>query len=365
MVSIKLFLARALLLLYTVGNGGLSALDWHRQYLGHPFNGQHSGIAIYDLNGDGYDDILFSAGRHSVDQSFAFITLGFDHDTRNFRFSIPLPLGYPGGFNNVDVAHLSSLPPGHVAVMLAGGACTDTAACKRDVLEPAVLLDVFVTGCSVDDPDGRCIIDSTRVVWREGVASGNRNGALSAILTGGPDSAIVLVGKAGLTVYHPYNGEYRGTPDYKLSTEDKLPHVDDAIDRGSGLAVGYVGKRKAIVVGPRSEKGPAPIIVVYQNRDGSYEHWQIQGPKFEFYSGDQRIAVQTTGVELADLNGDGNHDIVKVSRCWACVLGYWYSCKLTKDCSLARTHGNPSVSRTYTNLGSISPREIHCTKTPH
>ena len=50
------------------------------QPLGIPFGGQHSGVAVIDLNNDGYNDLLFSAGRHSLDQSFAMINLGLMED---------------------------------------------------------------------------------------------------------------------------------------------------------------------------------------------------------------------------------------------------------------------------------------------
>lgn len=67
------------------------------QSLDTPFYGQHVGVAYADLNGDGVNDILFAAGRHWVDQSYALINLGPVYgDNGEFvgvKFSKALPIG--------------------------------------------------------------------------------------------------------------------------------------------------------------------------------------------------------------------------------------------------------------------------------
>jgi hypothetical protein len=301
--------------------------EWHTQNLGRPFGGAHTGVAVFDLNGDGYDDLLFAAGRHDVDTAFVYINLGLmpSNDNNNstslkFRFSEAIPL-HSGSFYQVDASHLSSLPDGHVAVLLAGGWCHNIWVCPEP-FQPALLLDVFVSGCSIDAPDVECRI-SSQVIWEEPQLedSGNRNGALSMELGNGVDPALILVGTGGLSIYHPNSaGEYNATyPDYLLESEDKVTEFEDGIDRSAGLAVGKIGQQTGIVLGTRSsnrDPGPVAMVVVYQTKtdDGGYEYrkWNVDGDEPEFYA-DESVSLEKTGVTLADLNGDGNVDIISVS----------------------------------------------------
>jgi hypothetical protein len=89
--------------------------QWHLQNLGMPFEGAHTGLAVYDLNGDGYEDILFAAGRHQIDTAYALINLGPadpSGESLDIRFSEPLTLR-TGTFYQVDVSPLSSLEEGY------------------------------------------------------------------------------------------------------------------------------------------------------------------------------------------------------------------------------------------------------------
>ena len=293
------------------------AAEWHRQYLGSTKKGQHTGLAVYDLNYDGYLDILISAGRHSRDQSVAYINLGFDKDTGEFRFSNALNVGPAGGYYNVDVAPLSSLEEGHVAVLLAGGSCTNRAVCGFGH-GPAVLLDVHVSGCSMDNPNTPCDLRYDEI-WTEPKATGNRNGVLSTVLSGEKDPCIVLVGLGCVTIFHPdENGNFGDSPDYVLHAKDKVTGEYNTISRGAGVAVGKIGDQIGVAVGPRSLfDGPAPVVCITKTGDKTYEHWQAkdEGGYGTRYSGNQRFAVQATGIVLADFNADGYTDMAKV-----CVL---------------------------------------------
>lgn len=241
-----------------------SALEWHSQNLGQPYGGQHTGVAVYDLNGDGFLDLLFAAGRHSLDTAFVLINLG-RNDTKDdgkpeFVFSDPLPLQY-GGFYQVDVATLSSLDPGHLAVLLAGGTGVFNT--------PAVILDVLVSGCSVQYPLRECQLNAS-VIWTEPDPAGNRDGQFSFELGNDVDPALVLVGAGCLAIYHPTkDGNFPDTPDFSMTPEEKVTDFEDGIRRSSAVTVGTIGDQAALVLATRTTSSEAadaatPMVVVYQ-----------------------------------------------------------------------------------------------------
>ena len=83
------------------------------QSLDTPYYGQHVGVAYADLNGDGVNDILFAAGRHWVDQSYALINLGpmYDDDGEfvGVKFSKALPIGSKYSLMIGELSSVSSL----------------------------------------------------------------------------------------------------------------------------------------------------------------------------------------------------------------------------------------------------------------
>jgi hypothetical protein len=248
----------ALLLLfrYRVTANAISS-NWTRQSLPSLYRGEHAGVAVYDLNGDGYDDVLFAAGRFGADQSVAMINLGYKEDG-TFRFSDPIPLGYPGGYFQIDVFPLSSLNEGHVSVLLVGGTCIKPSVCEVGAHEPAVLLDVTVTGCSVTQPDIACQ-SSFKTVWQDPYPSGDRNGAFAPSLGDGTDPAIVLAGSGSVTIFEPNNGTYENTPAFYVASEDIIPTTADTIQDAVGLSVGYfpvghLGILPGVIVGMRMRR---------------------------------------------------------------------------------------------------------------
>lgn len=255
-----LVLGSALLCRYGVNANVIS--NWTQQSLPSFYRGEHAGVAVYDLNQDGYNDVLFAAGRYGVDQSYAMINLGYEEDG-TFRFSDPIPIGYPGGYFQIDVFPLSSLNEGHVSVLLVGGTCIQPYVCDPGSHEPAVLLDVAVTGCSVTQPDVACQ-SSFKAIWQDADPSGDRNGVFAPCLGDGTDPAIVLAGSGSVSIFEPKNGTYVISPDFSVASEEMIPPtagtIQDAVGLSAGhFSVGDFGIIPGIVVGMRTRRTRSPL----------------------------------------------------------------------------------------------------------
>jgi hypothetical protein len=352
-------------------------IEFSMQALGVPFAGQHTGVAVFDLNGDGRLDLLFSSGRHWVDQSYVMMNLGIidssdDQHHPQYKFSKEYPIGKPGGYYQVDASTLSSLNDNgermnHTAVLLAGSDCSvshdnEFGSCELGSTDAAVLLDVTVQGCSVFEPYEPCRV-TWKEVWREPNPQGNRNGAFAATLGDGIDPAIVLVGKGGISIFEPRHGKYDDDEaTLTILPDDHLPDnpVDD-IMRSTGLAVGYLGDYwPGIVVGPRTLQSvyPAPLIAVYKDKpkNNNLNHYYDSSSSsseydwYDFgdarYRGDLSKAPQPSGLVLADLNGDGFFDIVEANYLDPSDIEDGYG--LDQNYYLLDHNGNGHASRVIT-----------------
>lgn len=71
-----------------------ASLDWDFQQFDQPYLGVHTGVKVYDINNDGFPDILFSAVSHGtfyVWQSQACLSLeGILNDLNVSRVAIRL-----------------------------------------------------------------------------------------------------------------------------------------------------------------------------------------------------------------------------------------------------------------------------------
>ena len=181
-------------------------LQFLRQEFVAPYGGETTGIKVLDLNRDGYSDVVYSAGRHSIDQSYVLFNYGprttpavaavassfpisnpnktLELELSHFQFSEPFPLGPKNGYFQLDAIqhpphHRRSLVTAeetddnnqnrtnhhhqqhqqHTSVLLVGGNCvrseqekvnTTLSLCPYDGYDtPTILLEVIVsTNCT-------------------------------------------------------------------------------------------------------------------------------------------------------------------------------------------------------------------------
>lgn len=306
-----------------------AASSFAYQYIGDPYESQYTGVTTFDLNNDGLPDLLVSAGKHWIDQPYVLINLGAVNGVP--VFSDPLPLGPPGGYYQVDATVWPSLAEGHVAVLLAGGDCTQResnqfGSCAFGEQTQALLLDIHVsetcTAPAARRSSALCSL-TWRFLWQDDSSAGDRNGAFAWNLGSANFPALVLVGTAGASIFEPQStvaedgsqsNYLEGLPNWRLSPEEKLPQTNDSINRGTGLAVGRIGEAyQGFWVGTRTNMAapPAPLIGVWKAA-ASYEWYAVQGN--DAYAGAPSMTVQVTDLVLADLNGDGIMDIVEANH---------------------------------------------------
>jgi hypothetical protein len=326
-----LLLACHTLLLQTAEEESIS--PYISQILDTPFLGQHVGLASYDINNDGTPDLLFAAGRHWVDQSYALMNLGPQFDSHGdfigVRFSPALPVGPPGGYYQIDVApspqtaSSSSDVIAHNMVLLVGGTCHDDTpnqygSCVIGENTPARLMEVSVSGCSIQHPDVECKLQWEQV-WEDSNPMGDRNGGF-AYFHYNPHPSIVLLGQGGVTIYnHPYRQE----PEFNVRPPEKIdPRSDFA--RYAGFAVSKSLLGGTIAAGRRSDYDPPQTdsmghvksinLLVYNDPQSMFDSYflpsKISG---EPYLGNQSYSIQSTNFQFDDIDGDGVDDLLEAT----------------------------------------------------
>jgi hypothetical protein len=55
-------------------------------------------------------------------------------------------------------------------------------------------------------------------------------------------------------------------------------------------------------------------VAVYKTSDGTYSWFDFGGGSQDMYNGDTQVSMDATGVAMADLNGDGNIDVVETNN---------------------------------------------------
>ena len=336
--------------------------DLHNQSLPTPFYGQHVGVATSDLNGDGAADLLFAAGRHWVDQSYALINLGPQYDENgNFvgvRFSEALHIGPPGSYYQIDVVSPSSSNRSSIGlqveddglhqstVLLVGGTChfeepNSFGSCKKGENSPARILQVSMskrTGCTIHSPDAPCHLEYTEI-WEHPNPKGDRNGGFASF---GNQQMIALLGQGGIELFQPQsiqtdatskdNSEgqtnFLGTSYSSAFHHIPPPKTDPRSDysRYAGFASGKSPKLGGVVAAGRRSDYDAPqkdddgnLIGINQlvYKDGGRQSFQsstlpstVSG---EPYPGNPEYSMQTTNYAFADINGDGIQDLLEAT----------------------------------------------------
>jgi len=318
------------------------------QILETPFLGQHVGLAIFDINNDGAPDLLFAAGRHWVDQSYALINLGpvfnTDGDFEGLKFSAALPIGPPGGYYQIDAAPSSRTTLSsdnvthHTMVLLVGGTCHDDTptqygSCVMEENTPARLLEVGVSdGCNIQNPDVECMLE-WELVWEDPHARGDRNGGF-AYFQNSVHPSIALLGQGGVEIYHhPYQQDKSSLvdmndDDFRIPAPTKIDPRSD-FSRYAGFASSKTLLGGAIAAGRRSDYDPPQVdskgrvkrlnLLVYKEQQSSspsktFETYflpsNISG---EPYPGNTSISIQSTNYQFDDIDGDGVEDLLEAT----------------------------------------------------
>ena len=305
------------------------------QILETPFLGQHVGLSIFDINNDGAPDVLFAAGRHWVDQSYALINLGPKYnetgDFEGIRFSEALPIGPPGGYYQIDVA--PSLQPTsfrgthYTLVLLVGGTChyktpNQFGSCVKGDNTPTRLLKVDVSGCSIQTPDEECKL-TWEMVWENQTPRGDRNGGF-AYFQGAIHPSITLLGQGGVEIYnHPYQQVF----EFRIPAPEKIdPRSDFA--RYAGFASSKTLLGGAIAAGRRSDFDPPQFdsegraerlnLLVYNDQQtpssSTFETYYLPSNiSGEPYPGNASISIQSTNFQFDDIDGDGVDDLLEAT----------------------------------------------------
>ena len=322
------------------------------QVLKTPFLGQHVGLASYDINNDGAPDILFAAGRHWVDQSYALINLGpmynSDGEFLGVKFSPALPIGPAGGYYQIDVApsfqktsaSSSSFNVTQSMVLLVGGTCHDDAptqygSCSIGENTPARLLQVSVSGCNIQNPNVDCNLEWTQI-WQDPHPRGDRNGGF-AYFQDDIHPSIALLGQGGIEIFqYSYQQQkfksslvdMNNDKEFRIPAPKKTDSRSD-FSRYAGFASSKSLLGGVIAAGRRSDYDPPQIdsegrvkslnLLVYKDQQSNSTSSSFQtyflpsNVSGEPYSGDPSISIQSTNYQFDDIDGDGVEDLLEAT----------------------------------------------------
>jgi len=324
------------------------------QTLDTPYHGQHVGVQNFDLNGDGVEDVLFAAGRHWIDQSYALINLGPEYNDGRFlgvKFSEALPIGKPGSYYQIDVSSNTDKSDDavtqHSTVLLVGGTChvekpNDLGSCKRGDNTPARVVHVAMnkeTGCSIHNPDAKCELEFNEV-WEHPNPRGDRNGGFA---TFNNEKMIALLGQGGIEIFQsvetvdtPSITEIERqrnllhtsySPVFHLSPPPKTDERSD-YSRYAGFGAGHIPKLGGVVAAGRRTDYDLPQVhddgnviginlLVHEDTSNSSQSFQssVLSSKYsgEPYPGNKKYSLQSTNYAFDDLDGDGIDDILEAT----------------------------------------------------
>lgn len=346
----KLIVAATLLAAHALQTASAQQGTPVSQILPTPFNGQHVGLASYDLNGDGAPDLLFASGRHWVDQSYALINLGpkFNSagDFVGINFSPALPVGPAGGYYQIDAVPSSRIPPSsskstttdannntthHTMVLLVGGTCHDDTptqygSCKEYENTPARLLEISVSGCSIHHPDTECKLE-WELSWEDPNPKGDRNGGF-AYFRNDRHPSIALLGQEGVEIYsYPYHNVRwlidMEDHEYNIPAPEKTDPRSD-FSRYAGFAATKSLLGGTIVAGRRTDYDPPQTdaegnvkrinLLVYKDRKSKFESYFLPSTiSGEPYPGNPSLSIQSTNFQFDDIDGDGVVDLLEAT----------------------------------------------------
>ena len=219
-------------------SSGISAVNgWTQQTLPQPASshGFHNGVAMYDMNDDGVNDILVCGGTSSSQMEQPYILINQGNLDGTFLFSEPLEIGVPGIYSKCEATWLED--QGTYAVLLVGTECAE------NCLPSVKLLSVHVTGCNFYDPNGPCSHNSTEIWGRGGLDINEFHDVSFLDYASGVSPALIVAARRNVMVFESDGTSFPVFPTFNIQL--------DAGDAGTSISVGWVGEDPGFIVGSR------------------------------------------------------------------------------------------------------------------